>query len=340
MAAENFEKCLAITLKWEGGYSNHPDDPGGPTMRGIIQREYDAWREKRGQRKRHVRQIEESEIREIYHGEYWAAMGCDGLAAGLDLATFDAAVNCGVGRAKQWLETSKDVGDLCDDRLAYCKRLGKLWRVFGAGWNRRIQSIRVDALNMGGGNVSFIDKTSGLHAGMTGDAVSALQRKLRGLGYPVGTVDGIFGEQLRRAIILFQDDNSLEGEKGVWLQSYNAGLDVSPPMLPRRADATHKDLEAAGDKTTTRLNLLQRVFAWVFGGAAATQVFDGASVADSVSGLKAALEPLQGAGEWMGGHLWLAVAVGAVGLIALVRAMRADHVAAYQNFTYQGNANV
>ena len=46
MASDNFERCLAITLKWEGGYSNHPDDPGGPTMRGIIQREYDAWRKK------------------------------------------------------------------------------------------------------------------------------------------------------------------------------------------------------------------------------------------------------------------------------------------------------
>ena len=48
MASDNFEHCLAITLKWEGGYSNHPDDPGGPTMRGIIQREYDAWRTRQG----------------------------------------------------------------------------------------------------------------------------------------------------------------------------------------------------------------------------------------------------------------------------------------------------
>ena len=44
MASDNFQRCLTVTLKWEGGYSNHPDDPGGPTMRGIIQREYDAWR--------------------------------------------------------------------------------------------------------------------------------------------------------------------------------------------------------------------------------------------------------------------------------------------------------
>ena len=54
MASGNFERCLAVTLKWEGGYSNHPDDPGGPTMQGIIQREYDAWRRKQGKRPRPV----------------------------------------------------------------------------------------------------------------------------------------------------------------------------------------------------------------------------------------------------------------------------------------------
>ena len=307
-------------------------------MRGIIQREYDAWRKKNNLRPRPVRQIDESEYRAIYRAEYWDAMGCDGLADGLDLATFDAAVNCGVGRARQWLEASKDGGDLCDERLAYCKRLGKLWRVFGAGWNRRIQSVRVDALNMEGGNVSFIDKTSELHAGMTGDAVSELQGKLRGLGYPVGEVDGIFGEQLRRAIILFQDDNGLEGEKGVWLPAYDKELETAPPMLPRRVDTTHKDLESRGDRTTGRLNFLQRVFGWVFGGAAATQVLDGSSVMDSVSGLRTILEPLQDTAAWMGGHLWLMAAVGAVGLIALIRAMRADHVANYRDFTYQGSA--
>ena len=79
MASDNFERCLAITLKWEGGYSNHPDDPGGPTMRGIIQREYDAWRKKLGKSRRSVRQIEESELQAIYRDEYWDAMDCDGM---------------------------------------------------------------------------------------------------------------------------------------------------------------------------------------------------------------------------------------------------------------------
>ena len=99
MASGNFERCLAVTLKWEGGYSNHPDDPGGPTMRGIIQREYDSWRKKQGKRTRPVRQIEENELRDIYRSEYWDAMNCGNLDPGLDLCVFDAAVNSGVRRA-------------------------------------------------------------------------------------------------------------------------------------------------------------------------------------------------------------------------------------------------
>src|SRR5208282_6899486 len=145
MASDNFERCLAITLKWEGGYSNHADDPGGPTMRGIIQREYDDWRVKQGKGKRPVKQIEESELRTIYRNEYWDAMDCDGLSCGLDLCVFDAAVNSGTGRAKTWLEQAQNIDAFCDARLAYLQRLGRLWRVFGAGWRRRVAGIRNDA---------------------------------------------------------------------------------------------------------------------------------------------------------------------------------------------------
>jgi lysozyme family protein len=147
MASDNFERCLAITLKWEGGYSNHPDDPGGPTMRGIIQREYDAWRKKHGIRLRPVRQIDEDEVQAIYRNEYWDAMGCEELPAGFDLCVFDAAVNSGVGRARQWVEANpgNDIDAYCDLRLKYLQRLGRLWRVFGTGWRRRVASIRIEA---------------------------------------------------------------------------------------------------------------------------------------------------------------------------------------------------
>lgn len=346
MSDAAFEKCLAITLKWEGGYSNHPDDPGGPTMRGIIQREYDKWRRAKGLRTRPVRQIEDSELRTIYRENYWDAMNCGAFPSGVDLVVFDAAVNSGVGRASQWVKDFHHSGDdnpvnaaqeinaYCDARLAFLQRL-KTWRVFGAGWRDRVAGVRASALAMAGSSSGENPPAfSGLHAGMVGDSVLALQSKLRALGYPVGDIDGIFGPQTRRAVILFQDDNELDGAPGEWLDAYNS-VDAKP-ALPRRAEVTHKDLEAKGDKPVRRLNGLQRIFGWIFGASVVSGVADSSSVMDSITSAHQALEPLQTAWTWASGHLWIAVALGAVALITLIRLMRSDHVKAYQNFTYQG----
>ncbi len=336
MAAGNFEKCLAQTLKWEGGYSNHPDDPGGPTMRGVIQREYDAWRGKHGKRARPVHQIEENELREIYRSEYWDAMGCDQLPAGMDLCVFDAAVNSGAGRARGWLAQETDIDDFCNARMAFLRRLGRLWRVFGTGWTRRVADIRNKAHLMAGRDVTVQPEPLTLHAGMRCAAVRVLQSRLRALGYPCGGVDGIFGEQTYRAVVLFQHDNELEGETGIWLPAYDAALESAKPMLSRRTNATQGDLDAAGDQPVRNLNLLQRILAWIFGASAAAQTLQGSSVLDSVNGLRSILEPVQSLMGWLGGNVWLIVAVACVALIALVRVMRNDHLEAYRNFGYQG----
>lgn len=338
MASENFERCLAITLKWEGGYSNHPDDPGGPTMKGIIQREYNSWRKKQGRRTRPVRQIEESELRAIYRIEYWDAMACDGLSAGMDLCVFDAAVNSGVGRARKWLEDATDIDAFCDRRLAFLQGLGRLWRVFGAGWRRRVAGIRNDAHLMAGHSVTIAPHDLALHAGMKGEAVRLLQRKLRGLGYPCGAVDSIFGQQLHRAVILFQHDNDLQGEPGVWLPSYNEALNTASPMLPKRSAATARELERAGDRPVQHMNFLQRILAWLFGTSAFAEVFRGDSVLDSINGLRMVIEPVQGVMEWLASNRWLLIAAACAGVIVLIRLMRKEHVEAYRNFDYQGPA--
>lgn len=345
MAADNFEKCLAVTLRWEGGYSNHPDDPGGPTMRGIIQREYDAFRKKRGLKPRPVRQIEEDELQTIYRANYWDAMNCETLPMGLDMAVFDAAVNSGVGRAERWLATSTvdhgvvdQINAFCNTRMEFLRGLGKLWRVFGAGWRQRVDGVRATSLTMAGRPVDNVAETTDLHAGMTGDAVTELQSKLRALGYPAGEVDGIFGPQLRRAVILFQEENELpeKDDPGVWRASYNQVLANAKPILPSRLSVGPRALQTRGDKPIVRLNALQRIFGWIFGASAVASVTDSDNVISSIQGAHDALQPLADAVAWSKGHVWLGVALAAVAAIVLVRLMRADHVKAYQDFTYQG----
>jgi hypothetical protein len=87
-----------------------------------------------------------------------------------------------------------------------------------------------------------------------------------------------------------------------------------------------------------RMGFLQRIFAWLFGASAAAQAFGGQSVIESVNGIRSIIEPAQGDLDWLSGNRWLLIAALCVGVIALIRLMRAEHVKAYRNFDYQGPA--
>ncbi len=159
---KRFQACLPFTLAWEGGFSNDPGDPGGRTMHGITQTEFNIWRTEHKAAHGDVKNITADEVQAIYYYSYWLAAGCDKLPAGLDLAVFDAAVNNGVHRASEWMEESaafsglgqgKDaawIDDYMDARLDFDQSLGRLWRLFGTGWTRRIAGIREQAKIMAG----------------------------------------------------------------------------------------------------------------------------------------------------------------------------------------------
>ncbi len=71
MTAQNFAPALGRALVHEGAYVNHhPKDPGGATMKGMTQRVYDAYRERRRLPLRSVRLIDDAELREIYRRQY------------------------------------------------------------------------------------------------------------------------------------------------------------------------------------------------------------------------------------------------------------------------------
>jgi lysozyme family protein len=157
---DNFPIVLPWTLAHEGGWSNHPKDPGGATMRGVTQRVYTAYLNRKGVPSRSVRSITPEEIMEIYKFQYWDALRCDELPSGLDYAVFDFGVNSGVSRAAKFLQrivgarqdgivgedtlskvSNSDatfvIEKLCADRMAFLRRL-KTWKTFGKGWTRRV----------------------------------------------------------------------------------------------------------------------------------------------------------------------------------------------------------
>jgi lysozyme family protein len=165
----DLREALRRVLAHEGGYSNHPSDPGGPTNFGITIADYRKYAKPHATAA-DVKAMRLDEAKAIYRAHYWAPLCCDELPAGLDYAVFDYGVNSGVGRAARVLRRlaglsgdapldaallaavrKRDARDLitrlCDERLSFLKRL-KTWPVFGAGWGRRVAQVRAMALGM------------------------------------------------------------------------------------------------------------------------------------------------------------------------------------------------
>lgn len=165
---DRFDHWLPHILKHEGGYVNHPKDPGGATNKGIIQRTYDSWRDRQGQPRQSVRNITDAEVAAIYRRDYWDAIKGDDLPAGVDYCVFDFAVNSGINRAAKYLQAAvgvaqdgaigpatiaaakaqdaaKLVNAICDRRMAFLRGLGT-FATFGKGWTRRVTEVRALAL--------------------------------------------------------------------------------------------------------------------------------------------------------------------------------------------------
>jgi hypothetical protein len=103
MAANSFEPSLAHVLKHEGGYVNHPADPGGATNLGITAA---TLARARGHpvSAADVAALTRAEAAAIYRRFFWNSARGDDLPAGLDHAVFDLAVNSGPGRAARLLQ--------------------------------------------------------------------------------------------------------------------------------------------------------------------------------------------------------------------------------------------
>jgi lysozyme family protein len=187
MTAENFPACLAFTLKYEGGMSNDPLDPGGRTMEGVTQATYNAYRVKKALGRRDVFTIEAAERDEIYRNEYWHHIDGDSLRAGEDLCIFDFAVNSGVARARDisavWHKSPVNgaIGGICAHRLSFLHAL-RTWSHFGGGWGRRVAAWEALAIRMAHG------KGAPMVLGRKADAANAHSGKKWTQAVVAGTV--------------------------------------------------------------------------------------------------------------------------------------------------------
>lgn len=127
----SFERALEETLRWEGGYANDLNDPGGETNRGISKRSYPQL---------DIKNLGLEETIEIYRRDFWNAIEGDALSPALASVAFDCAVNHGVGRAREWLVLTRDPTELTLTRLEFYSDL-KNFYLYGRGWTRRAVAV-------------------------------------------------------------------------------------------------------------------------------------------------------------------------------------------------------
>ena len=108
MASANFSRALDAVLRHEGGYADHPADPGGATNLGITRATLVRWRGRPVSRAE-VKALTRGEAAKIYRAFYWDEIAGDELPPGVDFAVFDYCVNSGPGRAARTLQSAAGV---------------------------------------------------------------------------------------------------------------------------------------------------------------------------------------------------------------------------------------
>lgn len=149
----DFNDGLQQILKWEGGFVNHPSDPGGATNQGIIQKTYNSYRDRVGLPIQSVEYISQNEVNTIYYEDFWLGTGSDKLTSKLAIVHFDASVNHGPGNSS-WMLPQAEQGGGNDSTIAsrYLNIREQFYydivasnpsqNVFLKGWLNRINDLR------------------------------------------------------------------------------------------------------------------------------------------------------------------------------------------------------
>ena len=163
----DFKECLDLVLKSEGGFVNHPSDPGGMTNLGVTKK---VWEEFVGHpvSEADMRGLTPEKVAPLYEQKYWKQCG-EGLPRGLNFLVFSMGINSGTGRSVKLLQqslgcvadgaigpktreliSSSDVSKLIakfsETRREFYRSLNK--PAFEKGWLSRVDKEEKEALDM------------------------------------------------------------------------------------------------------------------------------------------------------------------------------------------------
>ena len=165
--ASNFQECLDLVLKSEGGWVNHPSDPGGETNLGVTKA---VWEEFVGHPVKTMKDLTKDDVAPMYALKYWRPCYCEVLPRGLDFVVFSMGVNAGPGRSvkllqqsigcvpdgvigprtRELISTSNSanlIAKFSETRREYYRSL-KTFPIFGKGWLARVDREEQEALDM------------------------------------------------------------------------------------------------------------------------------------------------------------------------------------------------
>jgi lysozyme family protein len=165
----SWDRAFDMVIVHEGGYVDHPNDPGGPTNLGCTQA---VWEQYVGHEvtKDDIKALTKEDVKPLYKKRYWDAIHGDSLPSGLDYCIFDCAINSGVGRASKFIQRIVGVpadgaignntvaaiiqinpvtliNEFSDKRQSFLESLS-IFPTFGKGWTKRVLEVRNKALDM------------------------------------------------------------------------------------------------------------------------------------------------------------------------------------------------
>ena len=166
---KNWDASFEMVLKHEGGFVNHPKDPGGMTNLGVTRANWELYLD-RDVTEEDMRALTPEMVKPFYKHNYWDRIRGDDLPSGLDYAAYDLAVNSGTGRAAKYLQriagvmedgvigpqslkaiqkcdAKSAVDAICTIRLNFLRDLDT-FDTFGKGWTTRVNDVMTKATEM------------------------------------------------------------------------------------------------------------------------------------------------------------------------------------------------